>query len=105
LYILRSTSNEENGIKTPRGFLLSAEDKESWAGLSTCFFSHPLNAPHDREMWFSKYHSHDIGAFGRANNSLVNLERAIQDERGTMVIEVDPSTYQGSESVTITVIE
>ena len=58
-----------------RGFYVSTEDKELWNSAATCFFSHPINDPNGREMWFTEEHDHDPGAFKNGENSFVNLER------------------------------
>ena len=96
--------------------MLAVPGASSWAGAEHCFGSTPAKDAGRTEAWFSSNHTHDVGAvahgfkhivpvWGLHANELVTTSSRVADERGVLFITVDPSKYEGTEPLPISVIQ
>ena len=114
LLLERALKDPEGGFKTySRGFLVSVDDASLWYNCLECFSSIPATNEglEHAEMWFSLNHTHDYFSVhldwdgDRLNNTHVNLDRRVADERGSKFLVINPAKYNGTEKLVLNVLQ
>ena len=76
---------------------MSVENSNLWKLCEGCFSSFPVAnfGNEEPELWFTEEHKHDINAWNGTDNTLVNIDRRIADDRGTSYLIFNPANYAG----------